>query len=265
MPSPFPGMDPYLEHPDRFPGLHDRFINYLAEVLQPSLPPPYLADIGRRAWLEISERYVQPDVEIMRPVRGAVRGSTAVMERPASEPIVIHVPHDERRELFLEVFIGRGAQQRLVTLIEILSLSNKTPGQDGRVLYQRKQREILDSQVNLVEIDLLRSGRHTTSVPESRLRRRAGHFDYHVCIHRFDRSEDFFVHPFSLEQPLPDIDIPLLPDDGSIRVDLQAVFNRCYNAGPYPREIDYQHDQPEPPLTDEQQAWARELLKQKNA
>ena len=38
MPSPFPGMDPYLESPEIFPDVHDSMITYLREALQASLP-----------------------------------------------------------------------------------------------------------------------------------------------------------------------------------------------------------------------------------
>lgn len=264
MPSPFSGMDPFLEHPDLFPDFHDSFITYLREFTQPALRPPYLSGIGRRTWIEVSERYVEPDVEVLRSTtlrsQTGRLGGAAVAELTPSQPVVVHVPHDERREPFIEIFIGRGRDRRLVTVIELLSLTNKTPGEHGRDLYQRKQREVLDSKVNLVEIDLLRSGRHTTAVPEDRLRETVAPFDYHVCIHRFDNLEDYFVYGIQLDERLPTIDVPLLPEDGSVPVDLQAVFNRCYDAAPYAQEVDYQHDVPDPPLTADQTAWTNRLL-----
>jgi Protein of unknown function (DUF4058) len=58
MPSPFPGMDPFLEHPDFFPDIHDRFTTHLSEAIQAHLPEPYLARIGRRVWVEVSQRYI---------------------------------------------------------------------------------------------------------------------------------------------------------------------------------------------------------------
>lgn len=231
MPSPFPGMDPYLEQPDVFPGLHDRLIAYLSEALQPLLPAPYFADLGRRAWIEVSER-----------------------------PLVIRVPHDERQEPFVEIYAGRGKQRRLVTSIEVLSPSNKQPGEDGRNLYLRKQRELLRSKVHVVEIDLLRGGEHTTAVPHDRLLAEAGSFDYHICVHRFDNLEDFFVYPVRLPESLPVVNIPLLPGDESVAVDLQTVFTRSYDTGPYAREIDYRHDRPVPPLTPKQSRWAKQCL-----
>ena len=67
MPSPFPGMDPYLEHPAVFPGLHNRLIVVLSELLQAALPAPYYAEIGERVWVEVSQRFIEPDGIVLRP------------------------------------------------------------------------------------------------------------------------------------------------------------------------------------------------------
>jgi hypothetical protein len=261
MPSPFPGMDPFLEHPDIFPDFHDRFITHLSEAIQARLPPPYVASLGRRAWIEVTERFIEPDVQVVRPrgTRPSAAASVAVAEPTRTRPLVIRVPHDERHEPLVEVYLGRGSERRLVTSIEVLSLTNKTPGAHGRDLYLRQQREIIDSQVHLVEIDLLRAGEHTTAVPRHRLIRFAGEFDYHVCIHHFDNLEDYFVYPLRLSEPLPEIAVPLLPGDPPVSLDLQAVFHRTYDAGPYRREIDYSQDTPVPPLGPDQQSWLRQL------
>jgi hypothetical protein len=193
MPSPFPGMDPFLEHPEIFPDLHDRLNTHLSEVLQAGLPPPYYAVIGRRTWIEVS--------------------------------------HDERREPFLEVYVRQGSDKRLVTSIEILSLTNKTPGEHGRELYLRKQREILGGKVHLVEIDLLRGGEHSTAVPCQRVRAEVGPFDYHVCMHHFDNLEDYFIYPIQLHERLPQIAIPLLPGDPAVTIDLQTLLDHLLRRG----------------------------------
>lgn len=265
MPSPFPGMDPYLEDPDIFPDFHNSFVFCVREALQPQLPEPYYAAIGRRAWIEVSERYIGPDVEVLEPRHPRRNheepsGAVAVAARPSIQPVVVHVPHDERIEPLIEIYVGRRSERRLVTSIEVLSLTNKTPGQHGRDLYVRKQQEMLHGNVHLVEIDLLRSGHHTTAVPRDRLRAATGPFDYHVSIHRFDNLEDYFVYPFQLAQPLPEISIPLLDGDSAVPLDLQTVFQRTYDAGPYRREIDYRQDTPVPPLSAGQLAWAQQVL-----
>jgi len=258
-------MDPYLEHPDIFPDFHDSFVPYLRESLQPQLPEPYYAAIGRRAWIAVSERFIGSDVDVVapwRPEKGHKEsgGVVAVAARPSAQPVVIHVPHDERIEPLVEIYIGRGSERRLVTTIEVLSATDKTPGEHGRDLYLRKQQEILHSEVHLVEIDLLRGGQHTTAVPLDRLTTATGPFDYHVSIHHFDNLEDYFVYPIRLTEPLTEISIPLLPGDRAVSLDLQAVFDRTYDAGPYRREINYREDTPAPPLSAEHLAWATELI-----
>ena len=259
-------MDPYLEDPEIFPDVHDALITYIREHLQAQLRRLYYAPIGRRAWIEMSNRSVQPDVNIARSRRASKptrksSGAVAVAERHASKSVVIHVPHDEHREPFVEIYFGRGTDRRLVTHLELLSPSNKTPGAQGRDMYLRKQREILDSQVNLVEIDLLRGGVHTTAVPLDRLHEHIPKPDYHACVHAFDRVEDFVVYPIALEDELPTIEIPLLPGDGAVLLDLAGVFTHCYDTGPYRVEVDYIHDTPAPPLTRKQIAWAKPRIR----
>lgn len=223
MPSPFPGMDPFLEHPDFFPGLRGTMPVYICEALQGSLPVPYFAEINKRLWVES--------------------------------------PDDQRSEAYVEIRTRlREGGERVVTVIEVLSWSNKTPGEKGRDLYLQKQREVLNSPIHLVEIDLLRGGEHTTLMALERLRRKAGEFDYHVSVHRFDQPGRFFVYPWRLESPLPEIAIPLLPGDGEVPLDLQAVFTRCYDTGPYRRRVPYDPARLVPSLSMERAAWAKELV-----
>lgn len=262
MPSPFPGMDPYLEDPEIFPDFHDSFITYVREALQGSLPRPYLAGIGRRAWIEFAERLIGPDVELLLTAasRREPSGAVAVTEAPRSEPVSVFVPHDEVIEPLVEIYSRKGSDRRLITAVEVLSPTNKTRGSLGRSIYVEKQQEIVKhSQVHLVEIDLLRGGEHTTAVPLSALRESVKPCDYHICTHRYDDLQHYFLHAIVLEERLPEIDIPLLPGDGSVRLDLQAVFNRTYEAGPYQYEIDYRQEVPGPPWTKERTAWAAQL------
>jgi hypothetical protein len=259
-------MDPYLEHPAIFPDLHDRLIYVISESLQVRLPPPYFADIGNRVWVDISDRSIGPDVKILRGEGVSVHQGQVVPEAsggvataPRTQPVLVNVPHDQWRESFVQIFSALEAE-RLVTTIEVLSLTNKTPGRHGRILYQRKQREILDSDVHLVEIDLLRAGEHTTAVPLGRAVEKTGSFDYHICIHHFDKLEDYFVYAIRLEDRLPEIAIPLLPGDATVPLDLQAVFDRCYDTGPYRRRIRYGEMSLEPPLRADQAQWLTRLL-----
>jgi hypothetical protein len=269
MPSPFPGMDPYLEHPEIFPNLHDSMVMLLQEALQGRLPEPYYAISTTRAWIEVSQRYIEPDVDVLRPRQGEQprhrENGPAVLTPPGTRgrAVLVRVPHDEHREPFLDIYTRQDDGDLLVTTIEVLSPTNKIPGEHGRDLYQRKQQEILDSKVHLVEIDLLRGGIHTTAVPRERVIEKSGYFDYHVCIHFFDHFEDYLVYPIGLEETLPEIAIPLKPGDPPVLVDLQAIFARAYDLGPYRRRVRYHRETPVPPLSTEQTEWATRLLREK--
>jgi hypothetical protein len=259
-------MDPFLEDQAVFPDLHDSLIYCLSEALNAQLPAPYFAGIASREWVETTRRRIGPDVNVLRPQPagngGAVAGGSgvAVAVEVATEPVVVHVPHDEVREPFLEIHADPGGQ-RLVTTIEVLSQANKTPGSHGREPYLRKQQEVLNSQVHLVEIDLLRGGVHTTAVPLDFAREQAGLFDFHVCVHRFDRLEDYFVYPNSHSQRLSAVAIPLLPEDQPVRIELQPLQDRCYDTGQYRRRVRYDRPLPPPPLQPEQITWVEQIMR----
>ncbi len=271
MPSPFPGMDPWLEEPTCFPNLHHDLITTVQRALQAVLPAPYYASGKPRTWSEKKTRYFEPDTNVMRgaavrrPPRPDSGGGIAVLDETADAPVVIRVDSrevedDDYNEQYLEIYRGRRPDQRLVTSVEVLSPSNKSPGNKGRRMYLQKRREAMRTDVHLVEIDLLRAGTHTTAVPLEFLRREAPHYDYHVCINRFDRRDEFQAYPIRMADVLPKIRIPLLPEDGVVTISLQSAFNQSYDGGPYQREIDYLTEEVVPPLTPEQAAWARPLI-----
>lgn len=265
MPSPFPGMDPFLEHPDFFPGLHSSMIYCSCEAMQARLPEPYFAVLNERLWVETTERPIEPDVDVLRGSEeshpDARSGGAVVAMRTRSTPVVVTIPHDESRETFVEIRTKTDRGERIVTTIELLSWTNKTPGEHGRDLYVKKQQELFNAPIHLVEIDLLRGGEHTTLAPRRKLRKRVGRFDYHVSVHRFDKWVDCFVYATRLEEPLPEIAVPLLPGDGDVPLDLQVVFDRCYDAGPYRRRVRYDPSQIVPPLPAEQLEWVMQKLR----
>jgi hypothetical protein len=272
MPSPFPGMDPYLESPDWFPDLHDGLIFLIKEALQTRLPSPYYARCRQRVWLDLTFRPpVEPDVDILRAKsnkrrgqhRRKDRGGVAVAEPLTSEPVVVHVQPimgDPIEESYLVIHRRQGTDDTVVAIIEVLSPSNKAPGEKGRDLYVAKQQETLLTTVHLIEIDLLRAGAHSTAVPLDLAVAAAGSFDYHVCVHRSDHPTDFFVYPIKLEARLPVMTIPLLAGDPEVSLDLQTVFDRAYDAGAYDRAVRYDLATVEPPLRPEQAKWVKAHL-----
>jgi hypothetical protein len=268
MPSPFPGMDPFLEDPAIFPDLHDRLIFCLSDALNGQLPEPYYASMASRVWVQTAQRRIVRDVSLVhaqQTANGGISaggGGVALAEAVRTEPVVVHVPREEIKESFLEIYAKPGGE-RLVTAVEGLSPANKSPGIQGRDLYLQKQQEVLNSQVHLVEIDLLRGGVHTTAVPLEQAVAKAGLFNYHVCIHRFDQPDDYFVYPLPLGDRLPKVAIPLLPGDPAVQVDLQAVLDRCYDTGQYRRRVRYGEQVPLPSLSPEQDKWVQTILREK--
>jgi hypothetical protein len=259
MPSPFPGMDPFVES-QGFPSLHGGMIFLMQQVMQPRLPDGYYASTQERVWIDTS-RWIEPDVKVSRVKKKKPEHSTAgASVATLAKPVIVTIPQDERTEPYLDIYKKDGDKRRLVCSIEILSLTNKTPGERGQKLYRRKQRAILRRKVHLMEIDLLRAGQHTTAVALGWAKEEAGDFDYHVCCRRFNRFEEFEVYPILLPERLPTIAVPLMPADGDIEVDLQAIFQKAYEAGPFQRAIDYRTDKVEPPLTAEQEEWMRRML-----
>ncbi len=260
MPSPFPGMDPWLEQRGVYPGVHNRAIAYLSEALNAVLPRPYYADIANRVVIEgEGEPGVrEPDVGVFHPHRPTGTGGVAVADPTEVRAVVVRVPRDEITEWLVEV---RSTEEgdRLVTSLEVLSPSNK--GTD-RAVYRRKQRELIERRVNLIEVDLLRGGAHTTAVPLTQLRQAVGAFDCHVCVYRPELPEEFEVYPIRLAQRLPVVRVPLRLDVPPVSVDLQTVFDRAYDVGNYDRRLRYTLP-PDPPLTPEQQAWADAILREK--
>lgn len=262
MPSPFPGMDPYLEDPILWSGVHHRLITYISDALNPMLRPRYVANIAERVYIVQPERDIIPDVYIKKR-RLSKRTKTARASRSAQAtiidpPLVLTVPGVEIREGFIEI-VELGARRRVITALEILSPSNKMPGHKGHELYRAKQDKILKSQTHLVEIDLLRRGEHTVAVPKESLLEETT-WDYLVCLHRGKQGNRFEVWPILLRDRLPRISIPLAEGDPDVGLDLQELLNRCYDAGGYEDELDYRRG-PKVPLARADEEWSKTLLR----
>ena len=261
MPSPFPGMDPWLEGPRMFPDLHGTLITYIGDALCAVLPEPYFARSATRVWMD-DEQQREPDVSLLddafhadRPTWGGMTQSLAAAGLLAVEVAVGE--SDPFEETFLEIRSTEG--DRLVTAIEVLSLSNKSPGDKGRAAYRRKQAEYLREGVGLVEIDLLRGGEHATAVNATRLRAAAGVVPYHVCVSAPFLAQRY-VSPIRLADSLPALSVPLDRDVPPVAVALQPLLDRAYDNRVYRRQIRYSTP-PEPPLNPDQRAWAEGILR----
>jgi hypothetical protein len=255
-------MDPYLEQPALWPGVHQRLITYLGDTLNAVLPPQYVADIGERLYVVEPAHTIYPDV--------VVHEQSFVGHQPASEspavsiaadsdpPWVLTIEPVEVREVFVHI-VSVADASRVISAIEVLSPSNKASSSPGKELYQSKQRELLASQTHLIEIDLLRRGSHTVAAPQVYLEQQ-GTWDYLICLHRGGEGQRYEVWARDLRERLPRIRVPLSAGDRDLVLDVQAIFTRCYDEGAYARRINYAGE-PQPPLPVEDTEWAHELLR----
>lgn len=257
MPSPFPGMDPYLEERAIWPDLHQRLIAYISEALQPQLRPKYVARIGERVQLAAPRRSYVPDALLVRTAREPAPAlETSETETPAAdEPQIVAFPDEARR--VIEIIYRESGE--VVTLIEVLSPANKEG--EGREQYLRQQADLLATKVNLVEIDLLGYGQETALARRAMLGEPPD-WRYRVSVSRGRRRHELEVYAVSLRQRLPRPRIPLRPPDPDAVLDLPAVFNRCYDVGGYDLLVDY--SQPPPtPLRESERTWLAALLGEK--
>lgn len=172
-------------------------------------------------------------------------------------PALIELDDEPIMEGFIK--ITDAAPGKVVTVIEVLSLTNKLPG-EGQQLYRQKQKELNDGGISLVEIDLLRSGGHVLNVPSRRIPR-SYRTPYRVCIRRGWRPRRVEFYRAPIEKRLPKIQIPLRETDQDVPLDLQSLIELCYRNGRYDR-TDYTVE-PDPPFDSATAVWANELLKAK--
>lgn len=225
MPSPFPGMDPYLESIELWPAFHHVFVAGLYQILIPGLVDRYRARVCQRTYV------------------------TEVV-------LFTSVQRESHSEEYIE--IRQRGDGRLVTLIDIASPVNKTTP-EGRQSYLNKRIEGRSLGANLVEIDLVLQGTplldySRESLPE---------WDYAITVTRAAKPEQFEIYTATLQKRLPRFRLPLSSDDRDTVLDLQSTFARCFDQGGFSKQIDYGRP-PAAPLSDEDRDWTDELLKHAN-
>jgi hypothetical protein len=254
MPSPFPGMNPYLEHPEDWPDFHGAFLFALRAAINAVLPDRYVALVDRHVWLhdpDSEERLLLgiPDVTTVNE-GGANEGTTAAVLEVA--PITVTLPAVPHKGNLYIRLIDR-AERKVVTVVELLSPSNKRAGRD-RQAYLAKRDEYLASGTNLVEIDFLRAGQRMP-LGEPPL----AETDYYLFVSRAASYPKAGLWPFSVRDPMPPLLVPLLPGDVTPKIELKPCIDRAYDEGRYDKELDYLQS-PVPPLREPDATWARELL-----
>lgn len=240
MPSPFPGMDPYLEQPVFWSEFHNRLIVAIADAIVPSLLPRYYVGVETRTYRDHDDGELLigiPDAVILStkgqsqglPSQSGPIASAAVATQIRPQEVTLPVS-SETKERYLEV--REAGTDAVIAVIEVLSPKNKRKG-DGRVAYEAKRQKILDSASHLVEIDLLRSDSPMAM-------QGATGTDYRILVSRSERRPKAELYGFTLQEAIPSFPLPLKLPSEVVMVALQLIVQGVYDRGGYAVRIDYQ-------------------------
>jgi hypothetical protein len=257
MPSPFPGVDPFIEATGRWGGFHNILITHCSELLNASLPEHYAALVDERVELvdlstESPRRQRVPDVGVVRDLDAPrTAGGTATAILTELEPTTVTLPdYEEIPQAYIDIMSL--PDREVVTSIEILSPTNKnkTDGDD----YLAKRAALLRRGTNLVEVDLLLAGNRLPAQDPLPVG------DFYAFVSRRERRPKSDVYAWSIRRVLPKIPIPLKPPDNDVLLDLAAAFAMTYNGGRYDRSLRYELPLPGS-LSEADHAWAVDRAK----
>lgn len=258
MPSPFPGMDPYLEG-NEWHSFHAELSAELARQLGPKLRPNYVARAVRRFVMDSSgqlsitkiKRTTIPDTGVFK-----VHEQTAAYLPSASpQPVKMATIMPEKVPVY-SVEIRDVDNRELVTAIEILSPTNKRG--EGFKEYVGKRNQILSSSTHLLEIDLLRQGNRVPMqqpLPDA---------PYFVFLSRVAQRPMMDVWPVQLQNRLPIVPVPLLVEDDDVPLDLQLAVNTVYDDFSYDLSVDYSQP-PDVALEGETAVFVQTILQKSGA
>lgn len=253
MPSPFPGMDPFIES-QKWLGFHTQFIPAIGQALVQRVRPRYQVDFEEYVYLceqgSDDEVAIAPDVwvsetEEVAALRPAPEGTAAV-----AVPVILTMSSTRRiRQPYLLIKTRDGRD--VVTVIELLSPWNKRPI-EGRTEYLSKRHNLMRTGAQLVELDLLRGGARLPtreSLPVA---------DYFVYVTRRELRPKIEVYPWTLRERMPVIPVPLASEE-QVLLDLQSAFTDVYDRAGYDYALDYRR--PLSPVASEaDMAWIAECL-----
>jgi len=253
MKPPFPGMDPYLEQVGIWQQVHNNLITDIQRFLSPVLRPYYRVDIEARTFLAVSppEETGIPDILVLDTYQP--QGNVLVATpKIVFKPVLAELPRPKAEritERYLE--IRRVDSQEVITVIEVLAFTNKLEG-NGREQYITKRNKILGTLTNLVEIDLLRAGRPMPM-------RVAQQSHYRLVVSRSPQRPQAEIYLFNVRQPIPDLPIPLRPNEPEPILPLNQLLHELYVRGDYDLKLNYRQP-PQPPLDPDDQLWAQTLF-----
>ncbi|MBX9254243.1 DUF4058 family protein [Desmonostoc muscorum CCALA 125] len=257
MPSPFPGMNPYLENPELWAEVQSWLVIAIADAIAPQLRPKYRVAVEKRVYQMIDENSILigiTDVTIGRSLTNTDKEKFNIaVASPPAKPIIVNLPiPEEVREGYLEV--REVGTEEVVVTIEVLSPKNKRSG-EGRKAYESKRQQILSTFTHLIEIDLLRGG-EPMPILGNQIKS-----DYRILVSRSESRPKAELYPFGLQEQIPTFLLPLGRGDTEPLVDLQALIHGVYERAGFDLAIDYTRE-PVPPLSEADAIWANELLQQ---
>jgi hypothetical protein len=261
MTSPFPGMNPYLENPDLWSEVHHRLITAIADNIESHLSQKYRVAIEKRTYRTDSEDSLLvgiPDVTILSVKQKTQKSdsytATATLStETANKSVDVTLPLPlEIKEGYLE--IREVSTGKVVTVIEVLSPTNKRT-KEGRKSYLDKREKILQSDTNLVEIDLIRAGEKMPMITH------IADTDYRILIVRSYRLPSAQLFAFSVRETIPNFTIPLQKGEQEIEVNLQDLLSVIYKKARFDLTLDY-NIPPVPDLSVEAQEWMDQLLRE---
>jgi Protein of unknown function (DUF4058) len=243
MPTPFPGMNPYLEQPEFWSDFHNQLVTALARSLVPLLIPKYRVVTDK--WIyKVNDASTiaigRPDVAVQQSRIDRTIAASSAASAALAQPIQVMVPlSEEVQQPYLQV--RDTATQAVITTIEVLSPANKRG--EGRRKYELKRQQILESLTHLVEIDLLRDGE---PLPLANQLMQAMQSHYRILVSRSQTRPTADLYPFNLNDPIPLFPLPLRSEDPEVVVDLRTIITDLYEQLGYDYFIDYRTPPPPP-------------------
>lgn len=248
MPSPFPGMNPYMEQPAAWAGVHLHLLANFGQQLAPQVRPRYRVHTERYLAVGGEPRKFRPDLRLehtpshastgVHPAGIAVTEALLVVE---DQPFT-----DEDIPPHLEIIAEDG---EVVTVIEVLSPINK---QGEYKSYLHKRYQLLKAGINLIEIDLLREGQRVPPAAEIET-------PYVCLVTRASEWPKTHLWGVSWAQPCPVLPIPLRAGEPDVRLQLQPAVEQAYSVE-FEGFVDY-NTEPFGTLTEVWRAEIKTILK----
>jgi hypothetical protein len=251
-------MNPFLQA--FWPDVHTKLIAYIADAISDQLPFGLKARSEETVLLasqdELPGKAYSADVAVLESWKQGIppqwqpeHDQLVVSDLVATEPLYCIV--DEQTDRWIEISDPNG---HIITVIEVLSPANKD---SAREKYWAKRHSYLCGGITVVEIDLLRGGYHVVNIPQDFLADKTA--PYITCVTRSSNPSVKEYYQTPLRARLPNVRIPLRPQDPDAVLALQPLVDRCYRMGGYWNEP-HTH-LPGPPLSSEDTAWVTEQLK----